>query len=135
MLEPSNEVRYCFPTRRTARISKALATACLPVGVALPRIARLMALAIKLDSMLQQCPDLDGWELAHRGCVSRTRITQILNLLHLAPDIQEQLLWLAPLAQGREVISEKTLRRLAGESHWERQREWFAQLLSRRAGV
>jgi hypothetical protein len=33
-------------------------------------------------------------ELARLGHVSRTRVTQILNLLHLAPDIQERLLFL-----------------------------------------
>ena len=74
-------------------------------------------------------------ELARRGSISRTRLTQILNLLHLAPDIQERLLWLPPVAKGREVISEKTLRRLDGEYRWERQRERFEQLLSRRSAT
>ena len=62
-------------------------------------------------------------------------MTQIFNLLNLAPDIQERLLFLPPLAQGREIVSEKSLRRIAGECHWERQRERFEQLLSRRGGA
>ena len=54
--------------------------------------------------------------------------------LHLAPDIQERLLWLPALAQGREVISEKSLRRLVGECDWKRQREYFHKLLRFFAG-
>jgi hypothetical protein len=64
-----------------------------------------------------------------------TWVTQIFNLRNLAPDIQERLLWLPPQAPGREVVSEKSLRRLAGECDWERQRERFEQLLSRRGGA
>ena len=135
MSESINELRYCFPAPQRRYSRKVVATICSPVGAALPRITRLMALAIKLDEIRQQCPALDALELARRSCVSRCRITQILNLLHLAPDIQERLLGLAPLAQGREVISEKSLRRLAGEYRWERQRERFALLLSRRGAT
>lgn len=133
MPEQSAELRYRFHGLRSTRTRDRIATTSLPVGAALPRIARLMALAIKLDGLRQQYPNLDAPELARRGRVSRTRITQIFNLLNLAPDIQERLLLLPPLAQGREVVSEKSLRRIAGECHWERQRERFEQLLSCRA--
>ena len=102
---------------------------------ALPRITRLMALAIHLQELQQKRPSLNRTELARRGCVSPTRITQILNLLYWAPEIQERLLWLPPLIRGREVITENRLRRLALEPHWERQRERFAELLSRRAAT
>ena len=105
------------------------------MGASLPRIARLMALAIKLDGLVQQYPDLGASELASHGRVSRSRITQIFNLLNLAPDIQERLLFLAPQTQGREMVSEKSLRRIAGECDWERQRERFERLLSRRGAA
>ncbi len=135
MAEPITELRYRFERWRPARTIKRKAILSVPLGAALPRITRLMALAIRLEDLLQRCPELKSRELACRGHVSGTRITQILNLLNLAPDIQERLLWLPPLVKGREVISEKALRRLAGESHWERQRERFDQLLSRRPGT
>ena len=135
MAEVRKELRYRLELRRSPRRGKPSGKNGLPIGAALPRISRLMALAIKLDTVLQQCPELDGWELAQRGRVSRSRITQILNLLHLAPDIQERLLWLPAVGKGREVITEKSLRRLAGEYHWERQRARFDPLLSRRAAT
>jgi hypothetical protein len=68
--------------------------------------------------------------VARLGHVSRTRVTQILNLLHLAPDIQERLLWLPAVEKGRDPISEKQLRRLASEYDWDRQRQAFELLLA-----
>jgi|ERR1051326_1271314 hypothetical protein len=129
------ELRFRFEAPRLARTTSTKAGCSAPVGPALPRITPLMALAIKIGGLLEQYPDLDALELARRTHVSRSRITQILNLLCLAPDIQEQLLWLPPLAKGHEVISEKSLRRLAAEYDWVRQRERFTPLLARRSGI
>jgi hypothetical protein len=56
-------------------------------------------------------------------------VTQILNLLHLAPDIQERLLFLPAAEKGRDPISEKKIRRVASEYDWERQRRAFEQFL------
>src|SRR6185295_3410288 len=61
---------------------------------AVPRIARLMALAIRFDGLLRQGKFRDYAELARLGRVTRARMTQIMKLLDLAPDIQEQILFL-----------------------------------------
>ena len=53
----------------------------------IPRLARLMALAIKFDILIQQDVVRDYADLARLGHVSRARMTQIMNLLHLAPEI------------------------------------------------
>jgi hypothetical protein len=66
----------------------------------------------------------DRAELARLGHVSRARVTQIMNLLHLAPQIQEEILFL-PLAFGRGPITERHLRRLNSIIGWgEQQRLW-----------
>jgi len=52
---------------------------------AVPRVARLMALAIHMDQMLRDGVVRDQAELARLGHVTRARLTQILNLLSLAP--------------------------------------------------
>jgi hypothetical protein len=57
------------------------------------RIARLMALAIKFEEMVRTNEVRDYADLARLGYVSRARMTQIMNLLNLAPNIQEALLW------------------------------------------
>ena len=60
----------------------------------IPRIARLLALAIRLEGLLRDETIRDYAELARLGRVTRARMTQIMKLLDLAPDIQEQILFL-----------------------------------------
>ena len=49
-----------------------------------------MALAIRFDKLIRDGAVKDQTELARLGHVSRVRMTQIMNLNHLAPDIQEE---------------------------------------------
>lgn len=93
-----------------------------PVGQ-VPRIAKLMALAIRLEGLIQDGTVTDQAELARLGHVSRARLTQIMNLLCLAPDIQEEILFLSPTASGGHEISERDLRPIMAVASWERQRE------------
>ena len=72
-----------------------------PVG-RVPRVSRLMALAIRLDQMIRDGVVTDQAELARLGHVSRARLTQIMNLLGLAPDIQEAILHLPVVQEGRD---------------------------------
>jgi hypothetical protein len=53
-------------------------------------------------------------------------VTQITNLLNLAPDIQEDILFLEPTT-GRESVTERSLRSLVAEVDWRKQRRmWLA---------
>ena len=87
-----------------------------------PRVAKLMALAIKFEQMVRDCEVTDYAELARLGHVTRARITQIMNLLHLAPDIQEALLFLPAVETGRDPVTERELRAVVAEADWKRQR-------------
>ena len=58
-------------------------------------------------------------DLARLGYVTRARITQIMNLLNLAPDIQEEILFLARTVTGRDPVSERSLRRVTAIVRWE----------------
>jgi hypothetical protein len=75
------------------------------------RIARVMALAHKLDELVRSGEVTDHGELARLGHVSPARICQYMTLLHLAPAIQEYLLFLA--VSQASPISEAGLRRIA----------------------
>jgi len=66
-----------------------------------PRISRLMALAIHMQELVETGGVTDYAELARLAHVSRARITHIMNLLHLAPDIQEEILFLPRTDGGR----------------------------------
>lgn len=88
-----------------------------------PRVARLMALAIRLDELIKKGAVPSQAEVAVLGHVTRARVTQIMNLLHLAPDIQEQILHLPPVTRGRDPITERDLRPVAAIVDWTHQRD------------
>ena len=94
-----------------------------------PRIARRLALAHKLDALVRSGAVASYGELARLGHVSPARLTQILVLLHLAPSIQEYLLFLS--AGDARFVSELELRKIAREPHWDRQRKLFDELLQK----
>ena len=79
----------------------------------MPRIARLMAIAIHCDKLIRDGIVVDQSELARLGHVTTARMTQIMVLLNLAPDIQEQLLELPRTEQGRNVMKERDVRPIA----------------------
>jgi hypothetical protein len=90
-----------------------------------PRISRLMALAIKFDGLIRSGAIENHAELARLGKVSRARVSQILNLLHLAPDIQEALLFLPRVEEGRAAVTLRELQPLCRVMDWKKQmRMW-----------
>ena len=92
-----------------------------------PRIARLMALALRFEQMMQQAVVTDYAVLASLGRVSRSRVTQIMNLRNLAPDLQEQILFLKAETAERQGICEQSIRRLSSVLLWSDQRaHWNA---------
>jgi hypothetical protein len=94
----------------------------------IPRISRLMAVAIRLEGLLQSGEVSDLTELARLSHVTQPRMSQILNLAQLAPDIQEELLFLPRITAGRATIHEKMLRQISAQISWSRQRELWRAL-------
>lgn len=95
-----------------------------------PRVARLMALAIRIDELIAAGAIADLAEAAAAGHISRARMTQIANLLLLAPEIQLALLDLPRVRAGRDPIVETHLRTLAAEPCWNGQRTAWSLLLA-----
>ena len=93
-----------------------------------PRIARLLALAMRFERLVASGQVADYTELAELGHVSRARITQIMNLLLLAPDIQEQILFLPRTVTGRDPIQLCQLQPIALKPDWNRQRRMWREL-------
>ena len=96
----------------------------------LPRVTRLMALAIKFDGLIRDGVIRDYADLARLGHVTRARMTQVMNMLNLAPDIQEEILFLPPTTAGRDPISERALRRVTAVVRWDRQRKVWREMRS-----
>ena len=95
-----------------------------------PRVARLMALALRLEDQVRQGMLASQSEAAALGHVSRARISQIMNLLNLAPDIVEVLLFLPRTPRGRDPIHLRLLQPIASTFDWRKQRRLWRALLT-----
>lgn len=101
----------------------------------IPRVSRLMALAIYFDRLIRVGEVADQSELARLAHVTQPRMTQIMNLNHLAPDIQEQLLFLPLTASGRDRVHERMLRAIVAEPDWAQQRRIWSTVRRRPSDV
>jgi len=112
---------------RVALVEAQPAHDAAPTG-RVPRISRLMALAIHFDRLLREGGVADISELARLAHVTQPRMTQIMNLNRLAPDIQEALLDLPATARGRDEINERMLRPIAAGDDWGKQRSQWSRV-------
>src|SRR3954452_16459833 len=96
----------------------------------LPRVARLMALAIRCEELVRSRVVRNYTDIAELGNISKARATQIMNLLNLAPDIQERLLSLPATTLPRDALTERHLRAVTALVSWEEQRAAFDGLVS-----
>jgi hypothetical protein len=122
-----------FENKRHGRKQMTLGDTPVPAPVPLGRVARisrLMALAIRFEGLVSAGEVTDYAELARLGHVTRARVTQIMNLLNLAPDIQEAILFLTRVEVGHAAISEWQVRPIAGEVDWARQRRKWKALIT-----
>jgi hypothetical protein len=95
------------------------------------RISRILARAHHFQSLLDAGVVGSETELAALTKLSTARITQIMNLLVLAPDIQEEILFLPPVTKGQLPVSERVLRPLLKTLVWSEQRAMWAAIRDR----
>ena len=95
------------------------------------RVARLMALALRFERLVLSGQAANYADLARLGKVTRARMSQILNLLQLAPDLQERVLFLTRPERGRDPMRLARLQPIAQALNWRKQR----QLWRERIGV
>jgi len=99
-----------------------------PTLGSVPRVSRLLALALYMDDLCRLGEVADYAELARLALVTRARMTQIMSLLLLAPDIQEEILYLPRSDGGRDPIREKAVRPIATVPDWRKQRVMWRDL-------
>ncbi|MCL4197683.1 MAG: hypothetical protein KJZ69_09345 [Phycisphaerales bacterium] len=121
--------------RKRATIGGSRPDAAPPSRGRLPRVTKLMALAIRFERLVQTGEVASYAELARLGHVTRARMTQIMAFLHLAPDIQDALLNLRPVERGRDPITERDIRPILAQVAWGRQRRgwhnlWYASQMN-----
>ena len=84
---------------------------------------------IHMQELVDQSEVADYAELARLAHVSRPRITQIMNLTLLAPDIQEAILFLPATDGGCGAIGERQVRRVCAVAGWRKQRRRWGEMV------
>lgn len=88
-------------------------------------MTQVLALAHSFQDLVERNAVRDYAELARLHGVTRERLSQVMKLAWLAPDIQQELLYLPPTPGGRYPISELAVREVANRLAWVDQRtEW-----------
>lgn len=131
MTTVTHEIHFARKTRRKVIKPGPPPEPPTPTG-RIPRVSKLMALAIRFDQMLTNGEVASMSDLARLAHVTQPRMTQIMNLLHLAPDIQEELLNLSLVRSGEDPITERDLRRIVKLNKWRDQRQLWDVLSIRR---
>jgi len=88
------------------------------------RVAVMLALAHKIQDAIDRGVARDRAEVARRLGLTRARLTQLMDLTLLAPDIQEKILFLESV-DGVEPMSEREVRLHVLSTGWGGQRRDF----------
>jgi hypothetical protein len=98
-----------------------------------PRVSRWLALAHRLDGLLRAGVLANQMEVARLGHVTHARVSQMLSLLYLAPDIQEQILFLPRTVRGRDAVILRDVLPIALTLDWRKQRRLWSELVGAEA--
>ena len=85
------------------------------------KVAQMLALAHHLQRAIDRGYVSDRAAVARRLALTRARVTQLLDLLLLSPDLQMAVLQLEAV-DGAEPLAERTLRAVAHAGTWTEQR-------------
>ena len=127
MIKVKRKIAFQGEVHNRRAVSKAVREKAAQSG-RIPRIAKLVALANRMQSMIESGQVETFQQLAEIGRISQPRMTQIMSLLNLAPDIQEELLYLPEVMVGRTTIHERLLRQLTTEMDWRVQRRMWGRI-------
>jgi hypothetical protein len=108
--------------------AKATHVATVAAEPRIPHVVQVLALAHRIDGMIRSGELRDMADAAKALRLSRARISQIMSLLLLAPEIQEAVLDLPLVTNGRDPISERQLRAIAAGPEWNQQIELWRKV-------
>ena len=98
-----------------------------------PRVTRLLALAHKFEDMLASGEVGSMAELSRAGRVSRARLSQIMDLVLLAPDIQDEIMGFIRVTMGsRDPVVMREVQIVVRSLYWPDQRVAWQKLLALR---
>jgi hypothetical protein len=111
---PERIVSASLPSRGNPKLTKEPQT---------PRVVELLRKAIEWQTLLESGTIASQSQIARREGITRARVTQIMCMLRLAPEIRAQILSM-PDAVHRLSVTERMLRPIAIKSHHDQLREF-----------
>ena len=123
-IEPTTiEFRLHEPSRQSSDPTVRLAQAGR-----LPRITQLLGLALSLRERIRSGEVSSYAQLAREAMVTPERMSQVMQLIWLAPEIQQAILELPP-GPRRHPVTEQAMRTIAQQLRWADQRRAWLRLL------
>lgn len=117
-----------FATGRFGARAMRSGAATPPPPARIPKIARQMALALRLEAMLHAGEAKTHEDIARMAQVTQAYVSRIMALLNLAPDLQEALLFWPRVEKGRPPVKLRDLGAILAEPDWDIQRAaWRAR--------
>ena len=95
-----------------------------------PRVVELLRKAIEWQALLESGDAANQAAIARREGITRARVTQVMGMLRLAPEIQQHVLSLPDMVR-RPAISERALRSITMFDNEHQQFQAFADILSK----
>src|SRR5579864_1165565 len=118
MTKSTEAIEISFQLQRGPCVTDVDAAHMVESSGRLPRVTQVLALALHFENMIEQGDAKDYADLARLGGLCRERVSQIMRLIYLAPDIQVELLYLPPVPTGRYPVSETAVRKIANLLSW-----------------
>lgn len=101
----------------------------LPREPRTPRVVELLRKALEWEALIESGEAINQAEIARREGITRARVTQVMSMLRLAPEIQKHILSM-PDAVRRPAITERALRPIAQLPQRRDQVHAFQQLVT-----
>ncbi len=131
-MTPDMTARFGHPPKRARKPKqKPVKRESPPSTPRVPQVRRLMALAIRLEDLLENGLVGNQTDIAKAAGITTARVSQIVNLNCLAPDIQQAILELEPTTEKTDPILERHVREIAAHINWGRQRKEFKRVVAR----
>ncbi len=100
----------------------------LALRAMLPRITHTVARALMFEHAIANGEAADFADLARLTATTRERVSQVMKMMRLAPDIQEEILRLPPVRRPQRAITVPEVEAIAEEVLWDDQRESWRKL-------
>jgi len=94
-----------------------------------PRVVEFLRKVLEWQALLASGQAKNQADIARREGISRVRVTQVMGLLHLAPEIQQRILFM-PDTTHRSPITERSLRSMERLTSLQEQLQMFQKMLA-----